>query len=85
MHTMAPALRSNDDRIGFLPKKWVDFLVKQPEAGPNWHLVNIKTADGGHFERVIIANCQYISDSVQAWTQIKPKEIVSIEVLPAQV
>ena len=67
--------------MGILPPQWIDYLSKQPESGPNYQLVNITTANGRSYERVLVANCQYIGESNPLWHEIDPRQIVSMAVV----
>ena len=80
MSTLAPSLKSGDDKSKFLPVKWVDFLIQEDETGPNYHLVDITLTDGQIIPSVVIANCQYLSDKKEAWNNIDVSQIAQMKV-----
>jgi hypothetical protein len=75
-----------DDHV-MLPDHWAEHLLKQPETGMDYHVVNLTLKDGRRIDDVAVVGCRIIGE-IRKIGIIKQEEdlplrlgdIVSIEV-----
>jgi hypothetical protein len=65
-----------------LPKKWCEYLLKQPESGMGYQIVTVTLRDGNEFEAAV-SGCQ-IMGKVRGFCGIPfdLEEIAKMEVIP---
>ena len=65
-----------------LPKRWSDYLLKQPESGMGFQIVTIALRDGSKFEAAVTES--HIIGTVRGQTGVPfdPEDIAGIEVIP---
>ena len=75
-------LSLSDRHMNELPKKWSDYLFKQPESGMTYQIVTITLRDGRKFE--VSVTDSHIIGRVRGYSGIPfdPEDIASIEVTP---
>ena len=62
-----------------LSKKWIDYLLKMPETGMGYQIVNIKLKDGRLIENVFAFNSEEI-DLPEKYDGIKEEDIEEIKI-----
>lgn len=65
-----------------LPKKWIDYLLKQPESGMGYQIVTVTLREGQKFEAAVSGG-QFLG-AVRGHTGVPfdPADITGIEVVP---
>jgi hypothetical protein len=69
-------------RMKILPKRWSDYLMKQPESGMGYQIVTATLRDGRKFEVAVTGS--HIMRGVRGYADIPfdPDDIADIEVVP---